>query len=347
MEGGPSFDETLLAGEQDGRVVFRVTQAGLRVGKRAIPRKALREAWLAPRADGTAVVRVDVRRRRSVDLAVANVEQARGVLRALGFDVSQRAIHFALRAPVFGVTSRLEDAWLLVGSVGWSLLLAYGAHWVVTLVWMAITGLVGTSARARVGTDGVVITRLGWPARFLAYEHFRSVEPLSGSLRGAKILLRDGRQLGLRVRGGRAYDDRANALVERIREAMAEHARGTTDATATVLARRDRPLPEWLGDLRALGAGAIPDLRTAPVPAAHLWRVVESHAASPEARAAAAVALGAQQLDDAGKRRLRVAVDAVADERLRVAVSAVAEGDDASIEAALDDVAPRRDHTRA
>ncbi|MGO8998137.1 MAG: hypothetical protein ACLQVI_32865, partial [Polyangiaceae bacterium] len=57
----------------------------------------------------------------------------------------------------------------------------------------------------------------------------------------------------------------------------------------------------------------------------------------PEARAAAAVALG-PQLDDEGRQRLRVAVDAVADERLRVAIDAAASADDAALEEALGDV---------
>jgi hypothetical protein len=69
----------------------------------------------------------------------------------------------------------------------------------------------------------------------------------------------------------------------------------------------------------------------------HLWRILESHAADPEARAAAAVALGARSDDDA-KGRLRVAVDAIADVRLRVAIDAAGGADDEALEKAMSEL---------
>jgi hypothetical protein len=136
-------------------------------------------------------------------------------------------------------------------------------------------------------------------------------------------------------------DDRNSALMERIVEAMEIHARGNVDAAAAVLGRRARDVHAWIQELRAIGVGANADLRTAPVNPEHLWRIVESHGAEPEDRAAAAVALGGQ-LDESGKQRLRVAVDAVADERLRIAVDAALREDDAALEIALGEVSPLR-----
>ena len=63
--------------------------------------------------------------------------------------------------------------------------------------------------------------------------------------------------------------------------------------------------------------------------------MIESPSLDPSHRAAAAVALR-DQLDDEGKRRLRVAADACASPKVRVALEAAAEDDDQKLSLALE-----------
>jgi hypothetical protein len=196
-------------------------------------------------------------------------------------------------------------------------------------------------ARIDVGADGVLLRWLG-TRRFIPLAHIRSLERTTegiGKSRqvGVRLRLEDGDTVWLPMGDARWADERAGALLERIQEAMDTQAHGPVTATAALLGRRERGAREWIRELRALGAGANADLRTAPVEPEQLWRIVESHGAAPEERAAAAIALS-PSLDPRGKERLGVAVDAVADERLRVAIDAAVKEDDAALEEALDEM---------
>jgi hypothetical protein len=81
-------------------------------------------------------------------------------------------------------------------------------------------------------------------------------------------------------------------------------------------------------------------LRTAAIGPEQLVRVALSPAARPIDRAAAAVAIQSSGDEDA-KARVRVALDATADDRLRAAFDAANEGDDERIEAALGELDER------
>ncbi len=333
-----------------------VTHAGLRVGDVAIPRGQLRDAQLVPLKGGKLIVRVKRRRAWGVDLAVDDKEQGLRLLRALGFDASQTVATFVASsrlpvprllgtpfatvvglAPVAAVLGAALTAPLLEGAPEvWALLVkAFGVVVALLAVFAAIP------SRVDVGADGVLITWLGRRTFLPLAEMFGVEVTREGFGRskavGASVAMKNGERVWICVGDGRWATERASALVERIREAREVHARGSVDTVVALLGRHSRSLGEWIRELRALGSGANTDLRTAPVSHEQLWRVVESHAAEPEARAAAAVALGAL-VDDEGKARLRVAVDAVADERLRVAVDAATGEDDEALEAALAEV---------
>ncbi len=142
-------------------------------------------------------------------------------------------------------------------------------------------------------------------------------------------------------------DEQGSFIVERIREALEAHRRGGLAADSAVLRRGQRDVREWVSALRALGAGANADMRTAPLPPERLFRVVEDPAASSADRAAAAVALGSD-LDDTGRARLRTAAAAVAGPRLRAALETAAiQAEQAALEAALAEVEQEEATARA
>jgi hypothetical protein len=332
-----------------------VDAESLRVGNRAIPRARIRDAQVVPLKNGEPVVRIWEERRLPVDLVVSGKEQGREILRALGFDASQRVTRFrgsSILMRSWGVRSGLLFVLLpIVYGVLQAFLLeespelfAAGAK-ILTVLLFAVGGTLAIPTRIDVGADGVLVRWLGLK-RFYPLARIRSVARyewgMGGNKRaiGAEMTLAGGEIVRLPMGTRQWDDDRSSALVERIHEAMETHARGGVEAAAALLVRRERGVHEWIEELRAIGGGANADLRTAPVSPENLWRIVESHAAEPEERAAAAVALG-PSLDDGGKQRLRVAVGTVADEKLRVAMDAAAHEDEAALEDALAGVSNR------
>jgi len=152
---------------------------------------------------------------------------------------------------------------------------------------------------------------------------------------GAAITLEGGEVLEIPLGMSGSWDeDRALAVVDRIREALETCRRGPVDPSASLLGRRGRDVRGWMDDLRAIGSGANATLRIAPVQPEVLWRVLESPGAAVEERAAAAVAL-ARALDDDGRTRLRIAAAAVAETNLRIVLDAAATEDEGALEEAL------------
>jgi hypothetical protein len=156
---------------------------------------------------------------------------------------------------------------------------------------------------------------------------------------GVSVTLQSGEEVAIPL-GQPAWSDENVAIIEeRIREAMDTFRAGGAAADAALLRRGERGVSDWVHALRAIGAGANADMRTAPLPRERLFRIVESPAAGAADRAAAAVALGSD-LDDEGKARLKSAAEAVALPKLRVVIDAAAsKADDAELEAALADLA--------
>jgi hypothetical protein len=107
-----------------------------------------------------------------------------------------------------------------------------------------------------------------------------------------------------------------------------------------------RTVSEWVTSLRAIGAGANADTRTAPFPRERLLRIVEDPTSPADDRAAAAVAVGAS-LGAEDRLRLRSVADAVVAPRLRVAIEAAAGDDDAELETALAQVVEEMTKQRA
>jgi hypothetical protein len=196
-------------------------------------------------------------------------------------------------------------------------------------------------AEIEVGADGI-LAKSPPPRR---YVHYGSIERASSG----DALHPD--QIELSLRGGESLvlpcpKNRAAATVQQIEKAMAACAGAESPSEPPFLRRGDRAFAGWIAELRGLGLGARMAHRVAPVLPDRLWRIVESPAARPALRAAAAVALG-PRLDARDRDRLRAAAAATTAPRLRVALdAAAASAGDAEMEALLAEVeheeAPRR-----
>jgi hypothetical protein len=152
-----------------------------------------------------------------------------------------------------------------------------------------------------------------------------------------RLHLEGGQVYSIVVGAARWSEDDAAALAERVDEVIAAHRRGAV-VSAETLARRGRPVPEWIRALRAIGAGADANFRRAELDREVLWQVYESPSSTPDERAAAAVALSTLATPETAQR-IRVTVDALAEPALREATTAVSGDDETLVRAlsALDD----------
>jgi hypothetical protein len=132
-----------------------------------------------------------------------------------------------------------------------------------------------------------------------------------------------------------------DAVVARVREAMAASGEPRHGASAAALLRRGREVIAWVRALRALTRKGAPGFREAEPLPERLWDTVEDGAAAPEARAAAAVAL-APSLDAAERQKLHEVARVVVSPRLRVALEAAADDDDARVVEALAEIEAAR-----
>jgi hypothetical protein len=285
--------------------------------------------------------------RPALHVEVAKLDDAQGLVHALGFAASQRAMRFTGRPP--WMASRWLSALHTLGSVVLAVVVSLAAIAVfgfrtkpilVSVAWLALSSaalaalmVLTRSAEVDVGTDGIAVRWFG-RRRFLPARSIADVRVESRM--GASVLivaLRDGTFERIPCASG---PDGADAVLSRAREAIAVFAGSEARLATAQLARGGRPVEEWLADLRALGAGAT-TLRSAPLPPEHLWRVVEAASAQAEERVAAAFALSAREGDEA-RARFRVASQTVADGRLRVALEAAAGGDEAELERAMREI---------
>ena len=150
---------------------------------------------------------------------------------------------------------------------------------------------------------------------------------------GVQLTLRTGEEVIIGQWG--EGDTRGAVLDERIRASMAAREKVVTALDAKRLRRDERDVGAWVAALRAMGAGAHANLRTAPMPRERLFRVLLDRSAAPVNRAAAAVAIGGDG-DPRSRERLRAVAETTVAPRLRVVLEASARGEDeAALEAAL------------
>lgn len=335
------------------------SDAGLSVEQEGAPRRRFArrdivEGWVETVLGGP---RVAIRLASSdvVTAEIPDEEAGQELLRAAGLSAEQRVMRVKLTSlasqqwhgeffrvlgllglgpafPVlalFAVTAALRSghdarSWGALGLYG--LLLALDALGLYRLV----RGLAAPTAT--IGTDGVSI-RVAGRARFVP---FASVTRVELSETGVRLRLPGDGAVVLPVDSlGARHDARRRQLFDRIREAMTGAGKaGAIAARLEVLDRKGRDVGAWhsalIGLLRA-GAG----YRGVPLDREDLAHVVEDPRITPERRVAAAVALSTE-VDPEIQRRVRLAIDACADDELRGSLERAAEGeiDEAAVERA-------------
>ncbi|MFO0552801.1 MAG: PH domain-containing protein [Polyangiaceae bacterium] len=156
--------------------------------------------------------------------------------------------------------------------------------------------------RITIGTDGVIVHDL-FGRRFIPHEDITEVSASGGRL---LLTLKDGAVC--------AVDSaQAAALADRVREASALTHGG--DVSLQALARGERTVEDWIGDLRGILKSAS-DYRRASLDRTRLLDVLVDGEATNEERVAAAVALRLAG-DDSAREPIRVASAAFADPKTR------------------------------
>jgi hypothetical protein len=294
----------------------------------------LRGGWVQPRAHELPSVRIRVRGRADLELAVRNLEEARALLRALEID--------AMRAPVrFWTFARPLGEWHAWPALRWAvcvlapclllgLVAGRDAPFALALATVALVALfagVVVPTRVTVGADGVLVRWLG-TERFVAWSSVVEIEPFDG---GVLLALAGGRWLTLRTPPAHErYHPEREAMTERMLVAWRSHGRSEADdALARLLRREGGRTREWVRSMRGLLRGEN-GYRRAAMPPERLWRVLEDAGADSTVRLGAALAL-APSLDDAGRDRLRAAAAACAQPRVRVALATAASSAGASV----------------
>lgn len=208
-----------------------------------------------------------------------------------------------------------------------------------TLLSLATYALAAALRRREVvvGTDGIAYQR-SLRAEFIPYQ---AIAAVLTDTRGVRVLRKNGLSLLLPTRGfgGKPLplarsatppktpaEAQRNALIDRIREAM--ESGGSHELAQVALDRLDRngrSLAAWREELSKL-LTAEGDYRRARISPDELGGVLVDPAAPAERRVAAAVALAAHERGEA-RRRVRIAVQACADEDLQRALESAAEGE--------------------
>lgn len=323
-------------------------------GELLVPKEQLLSGLVLPRYDGGPIVRFRRKGLRlPVEVRVADREEARALLRALGLDASQTVAKFRLPSRAFADPTRRRRWGAAFAAIMVSLAVgvSFAARmmpafapvfpFVLALVALGATVLVAIPTKLQVGADGLHIQWLR-TSRFIAYGEITNIDPYEdpgqgkNTLIGLMLTLKSGETVRIPIMNKRStIRDEVFMLHERISEAIDTWRRGEGVAHAALVRRGGRDASKWVQALRGIGAFANADARTAPVMPEKLWRIVEDPAAPADARAGAAVALG-QTADDEARARLRAAASATAAPKLRIAIEAAAKAEsDEAMAAAL------------
>lgn len=196
-----------------------------------------------------------------------------------------------------------------------------------------LTGLVlGTRPpRIEVGADGVHVERV-FGTTFVSFADLASVRVDEGAL-----LLTRGDGTAEKVHAPRGNETLLTGLQRRIELGLAAHA-DMADAgeRLALLARRDRDIATWRGDLEKV-VGQDVGYRALPLSRDDLEAILAAPATSIEHRIGAALALEALDGEDA-EPKIRIAADLCARQEARIALEQIAEQEleAAALDAALE-----------
>lgn len=331
----------------------RVTEGVLECAGERIPLAEIKNAVIVPNPPNPSVLIERRRLKTPMRLVMANTEEARDLLRLVGYDATQRTLQ--LSAMPWTMSTTLRTFATIFGAMGITFAIALLASVIapplaalapLSMVLMLLAFVI--PSRVTVGGDGVLVEWLRWK-RFVPIAEIRSAalfdEGMGRNRRvGVNLALRN-EIVRIHVGAGLAME-KAKALLERIdevRSAKGAKAIGEV-ATETFLARVARTTKDtkaWLADLRALGTGELATHRVAPVDPETLLRLVDDPQAPAPARVAAAVALKSSGHGDADQR-IRVAAETAAHPKLRVALERSIEDDEAALIEAVDELEAAR-----
>jgi hypothetical protein len=311
-------------------------------GRLILPRRSIRAGFTIPHEQGV-LVQLERRFFRPVELLLPSAGEARALLKSLGLDASQTAVSVPLRSLAAIDWRRFIPGFslvmLVVGTALTQALTGSGAASLVIAALSVLSLFTGSTlqslkARALVAADGVLVSFL-WERRFYPYADIARVVPTQLGYKTVALVMKDGRSVHLPIPRYWSHAQEiadAQRLAARIQTAMSDHRAAPGEADLQALARRGRPVKDWIVHLLGVGAGANADHRRAPMPPERLWRIVESPTEDPEARAAAAVALSGAK-DDPTRKRLRAVASNTAAPRLRIALEAAAKAAEEEAEA--------------
>jgi len=312
------------------RTSIEADAAGVREqGKLLIARERITHGFALTLGDGCLVRLVRGGARRPLDIVVWDEAEGRDLLRALDLDASQTraevkglsGLRYLPRLATMVVTVLLFMVLQrLVGSLVVS-------PWASALSWLGLFALlVGPAwvgSNVSVGVDGVHVGWLWW-SRYFPFSRVGAIkEYKEHQTYGFELELDNGEKQPILISRGTDVETSKLAL-DRAQQAFQAYREGARSAdVTTALARRERPLVEWLEGLRALGAGANADMRTAVVSHDRLWQIVSDPSAAQAVRASAAVALASRGSDE-DRQRVRSAAKQVAAPKLRLVLEKTA-----------------------
>ena len=329
---------------------LRIDDEGIAIdGVRRLRKKhILGGAHLRPRKTGELTVRIpSTLPFRSLEVDVANAEEGLAVLRALGQDPAHAAVRFRLNSgfenpllrKIATVCLAMAGVFTSVANARGPIFLTLGSIWLAAFVFSGLSFLLPT--HVTIGTDGVFVAK-GGRKRFLPFSKITEIQDHPEHADAIVLVTEDGEKVSLRTNvrdqanKEMAVSDDTRALRARLDAAMKAFRERAVHADALLqLKRSGRSAKEWIEALENLRKER--GYREMRVSDEELWRVLEDPAASAEDRAAALVALRAS-LDDEGKARQRVALEACVEPRLRVVYDAAVKEDEAELEAALENL---------
>lgn len=340
----------------------RASRAGLALGDAPfVPAATLRDGVVVPREGQPTMVRLRRRRALAIELDVPDVDAGRALLGALGLGADQAAVSFRVGAPmtshpalsvaVLVALFTLMPLAIFLGPELLGLRDPSAGLWIASVVaplFVLAVGLLNWPARLTIGADGFVVGRFGRErvVRFDEVTRYESRETRWLGTYHLDIHLRSGPPVTISMASS---SPETAAVIERIRQAVqTAGGAGSREDAAAALDRRARPMREWVGALRAIGAGANATHRRAPLAEDALAATVEDARSPATIRAAAAIALA--NGGDAARARIQGVARSVAAPKLRVALEAAANAADdealaealASLEAAEAEATTRR-----
>jgi hypothetical protein len=292
------------------------------------PREIVTQGWIEPMI-GLWTVVLRMANDDLVALWTRDVESARAALRAAGVAADQQAFRMRLSsAAAARPAARILGLVMLATVAPCATInaLARLADFNSGVISLAVLGVVAYAVYrvvqflappwVVVGTDGVGIEGVG-KRKFVPFSRVRGV---TRDLRGVYLRLDDETEIALPtfVHGEAARE----VLLARIEDARTASASESLGAKLELLDRNGRPFTEWVASLRELLQGA--GYRHVALDRDELVHAVEDAKNPPERRIAAAVAL-AKTADVEARKRVRIAVQACAEEGLRAALDAAIE----------------------